>query len=472
MDWRSRVIPRRPADKERGGLTHRRTRRVASARPIGAANRRTPEFRTRRLIARAETRPSYHKSPAPRLPSRRRAGSASSTNKGGIKVAVPTRQPRKMESPLRPARYSSMEPVRRPSRHSAAPAPTASPAQAALARKLSLRCPSPLPRVEAFTGAAPPACRALPASSGALSRNSSVNAAPSRNSSAKVAPSPGSSVTAGSNSVSPSSSAASAASASAPVPDAPAVGVSPSGLLRRRTASRDTRGRETSVITLPGAPPAPDPPQPEEARDFGVFEEDDFTDRFDSVNLNFDRDAALDEYVVFSRRYDGNVKMRAEVKEALPRKRVPGGGLWERLYSDVSMQFGANARDATRADVARRALSSGDIGFRSVRSQKSGTKHGMQPKPPSTARPEPRAKLAARTRSSPHGGRGGRRKFAAAESSRTNRDDFLEFQGLYTRTARKVREAPRLLGGVKSFFRGLVGRRRGPNPEFARSYAQ
>lgn len=376
----------------------------------------------------------------------------------------------------RSGRQSSMEPVNRPSRHSAAPAPAASHAQGALERKLSLRCASPLPRVEAFTGAAPPACRVLPASSGALSL--------SRPSSQKVAPSPGSSVTAGSTSVSPSSSAASnasgagAGSASAPVPQSPATAVSPSGLLRRRTASRDERTRQTSALTLPGAPPpAAAPAATDEARDFGVFEEDDFTDRFDSLHLNFDRDAALDEYLVFSRRYEGNVKMRAEVKEALPRKRVPGGALWERLYSDVSMQFGNSAREAARADVARRALSSGDIAFRAAKAQKSGAGAGVLPKQQAAggraeARMKAKSQHATTARPSPRGGRGARRNFAAAESSRTNRDDFLEFQGLYSRTARKVREAPRLLGGVKSFFRGLVGRRRSGNPEYARSYAQ
>lgn len=296
--------------------------------------------------------------------------------------------------------------------------PSQSEMEHAAALKLSLQCLSLLPRVEAFTAGPPVESRELDRPVDQLLP--------------LAASSPVSSVTACSSSTGASSSSASASagrSASSPWYDAApyrpraradADGVASQGLLRRTASAADGRGERSQALTLYSPPPAAAEAVREEARDFGEFVEDDFTDRFDSVQLNFDRDAALDEYMFLSQRCSNGVKKREEVRKALPRKRGGGEAIWER-----SMQLGVKAC----TDIARRARSQGDFSFRG----------------PIAGKTEP------------------------AESVRIHVDEFLEFQHMCGVSARRSRRSARMLGGVKRFFRGLGGRRRrwsAPAPVF------
>lgn len=256
----------------------------------------------------------------------------------------------------------------------------------AAALKLSLQCLSLLPRVEAFTAGAPAASRELDRPVIPLET---------------FVPSPGSTVTAWSSSTSPSSATTGYYSALCRPQPAASADCFAFGSLPRRAASRDGRGDPSQALTLYSAP-LPVETVREEPHDFGEFVDDDFTDRFDHVQLHFDRDAALDEYMFLSQRCASGVKKREEVRKALPRKRCTGEGLWER-----SVQ------------LARRARSPGTIGVHAPR--KADT---------------------------------------APESVRIHVDEFLEFQHLCGASARRSSRTTRMLGGVKRFLCGLGGRRR------------
>lgn len=327
-----------------------------------------------------------------------------------------------------------------------------------------IRAPSPLPRAEVFCGLAPSASR--------------LRLLPPSVSSTVLNAGPGSPVT-GTPDASPSSSAASADAVSGLIPRRSRPVSAPVPESTASSVSCDEEKEQVGHDDGMGEEAAP-------TRAYDEFSEDDYTDRFDSfVPTEFDRDAAMDDYLVFSRRYGCKPANAREVRDELPRKRN-GAGLWERLYSDMSGTFSARVRVKPAAvsmdNAGLRRMFSGDASARqrlikplAISAAQDAAASTQEDQPASTPAiikaPAPlssteigtaRSSMAPRSMSArseplqPH-----RRGFSALESTKTLAiDDFLEYQDFRARSQATSKSRKRWMKRCRGMLRSLVRRRR------------
>lgn len=324
-------------------------------------------------------------------------------------------------------------------------------------RSESVRAPSPLPRAEVFCGLAPTTSklRHLPPSTPVY---------------AVTATSPGSSVTA-SPAVSPASSASCADAFPGGLPRV-------SGPVSVQAGSMSTADDPEDVEDVPLAEQnmneedrmqvaeidtedeisAEDSDEPQRTA-CDEFSEDDFTDRFDSfVPVAFDRDAALDDYLVYSRRYGSKPALPPELRDEFPRKRNVGEALWERLYSDISGTFAPRSRtrgsmplDTTplRKMTARdrpRSAAPNSVRASSGAAERRRRQRAMAPRAASAHELPNRPSLRDAE---------GRRQEPAHSLAK---DDFIDFQNLPARASASARR--RWVKRWRGMLRSFGGRRR------------